>query len=221
MGLTTSFRLLLEHPSKLAGLNQIDLQECRRRGISVAYAGSLFSEDDADIAVGLCSRLPSLSLIVTTSAGLNQIDLQECRRRGISVAYAGSLFSEDDADIALGGKKVGIVGLGSIGQEAAKGLEHFGCNILNNSRTKKLCSRLFQLGGKKVGIVGLGSIGQEAAKGLEHFGCNILNNSRTKKSSVPYPCYSNVCELVANCEVLIICCELNDQTRHMISKEVL
>ena len=62
---------------------------------------------------------------------------------------------------------------------------------------------------------------QETAKGLEHFGCNILNNSRTKKSSVPYPCYSNVCELVANCEVLIICCELNDQTRHMISKEVL
>jgi len=27
-------------------------------------------------------------------------------------------------------------------------------------------------------------------------------------------------EVVANCEVLIICCELNDQTRHMISKEV-
>ncbi|KAJ6872698.1 glyoxylate/hydroxypyruvate reductase HPR3-like [Populus alba x Populus x berolinensis] len=78
----------------------------------------------------------------------------------------------------------------------------------------------FQLGGKKVGIVGLGSIGQEAAKGLEHHGCNILYNSRTKKSSVPYPCYSNVCEVVANCEVLIICCELNDQTRHIISKEV-
>jgi hydroxypyruvate reductase 2 len=79
---------------------------------------------------------------------------------------------------------------------------------------------LFQLGGKKVGIVGLGSIGQEAAKGLENYGCNILYNSRTKKSSVPYPCYSNVCEVVANCEVLIICRELNDQTRHMISKEV-
>ena len=37
---------------------------------------------------------------------------------------------------------------------------------------------------------------------------------------MPYPCYSNVCEVVANCEVLIICCELKDQTRHMISKEV-
>lgn len=36
-----------------AGLDQIDLQECRRRGVSVAYAGSLFSADVADIAVGL------------------------------------------------------------------------------------------------------------------------------------------------------------------------
>ncbi|KAL3571909.1 hypothetical protein D5086_025813 [Populus alba] len=120
--------------------------------------------------------------------------------RGISVAYAGSLFSEDDADIA-----VGLL-----------------IDVPRKISTGNRCSRLlFQLGGEKVGIVGLGSIGQEAAKGLEHDGCNILYNSRTKKSSVPYPCYSNACEVVANCEVLIICCELNDQTRHMISKEVL
>ncbi|KAH8488517.1 hypothetical protein H0E87_024257 [Populus deltoides] len=194
-----------------AGTNHIDLEACHRRGISVTNAGNVFSDDGADAAVGLlidvlrkitasdryvrqglwvnkgdyplgsklrgkrvgivglggigleiakrleafgCNvfniirLLPSLSLIVTTSARLNQIDLQEGRRRGISVAYDGSLFSEDDADIALGGKKVGIVGLGSIGQEAAKG--------------------------------------------LENYGCNILYNSRTKKSSVPYPCYSNV-----------------------------
>nr|TKS14621.1 glyoxylate/hydroxypyruvate reductase HPR3-like [Populus alba] len=89
-------------------------------------------------------------------------------------------------------------------------------------KERDICSLCWKpLGGEKVGIVGLGSIGQEAAKGLEHDGCNILYNSRTKKSSVPYPCYSNACEVVANCEVLIICCELNDQTRHMISKEVL
>jgi hydroxypyruvate reductase 2 len=80
---------------------------------------------------------------------------------------------------------------------------------------------LFQLGGRKVGIVGLGSIGLEVGKRLEPFGCNILYSSRNKKSSVSYPYYSNVCELAANCEVLIICCELNDQTRHMINKEVL
>lgn len=36
-----------------AGLNHIDLTECRCRGISVADAGDVFSEDVADTAVGL------------------------------------------------------------------------------------------------------------------------------------------------------------------------
>lgn len=36
-----------------AGLNHIDLAECRRRDIAVAYAGNFFSADVADLAVGL------------------------------------------------------------------------------------------------------------------------------------------------------------------------
>lgn len=36
-----------------AGLNHIDLTECRRRGIAVASAGNIFSVDVADLAVGL------------------------------------------------------------------------------------------------------------------------------------------------------------------------
>lgn len=36
-----------------AGVNHIDLDECRRRGIAVANAGNVFSDDGADAAVGL------------------------------------------------------------------------------------------------------------------------------------------------------------------------
>lgn len=36
-----------------AGLNHIDLPECRRRGVSIANAGSAYSEDVADLAVAL------------------------------------------------------------------------------------------------------------------------------------------------------------------------
>ncbi|XVF51594.1 hypothetical protein PTKIN_Ptkin04bG0196700 [Pterospermum kingtungense] len=39
--------------------------------------------------------------------------------------------------VQLGGKRVGIVGLGSIGTEIAKRLESFGCAISYNSRKKK------------------------------------------------------------------------------------
>lgn len=36
-----------------AGLNHVDLSECRRRGIAVADAAGMFSEDVAEVAVGL------------------------------------------------------------------------------------------------------------------------------------------------------------------------
>ncbi|PQQ17280.1 glyoxylate/hydroxypyruvate reductase HPR3 [Prunus yedoensis var. nudiflora] len=39
--------------SPSAGVDNIDLVECRRRGISVTTSGSAFSEDVADTAVGL------------------------------------------------------------------------------------------------------------------------------------------------------------------------
>ncbi|PQQ17278.1 glyoxylate/hydroxypyruvate reductase HPR3 [Prunus yedoensis var. nudiflora] len=77
------------------------------------------------------------------------------------------------------------------------------------------------LGGKRVGIIGLGNIGSEVAKRLKAFGCIVSYNSRRKKQALPYLFYSNVHELAANTDALIICCAFTDQTRHMINKEVL
>lgn len=84
-----------------------------------------------------------------------------------------------------------------------------------------LLNLLFQLAGKKVGIVGLGKIGLEVAKRLEAFGCTILYNSRNKKPFVSYPFYSSVVELASNSNVLVLCCDLNDQTKHIINREAM
>jgi hydroxypyruvate reductase 2 len=80
---------------------------------------------------------------------------------------------------------------------------------------------VFQLTGKKIGIVGMGRIGLEVAKRLEAFNCMISYNSRNKKSLVSYPFYSTVLELANNTNILILCCELNDQTRHIVNREVM
>lgn len=78
-----------------------------------------------------------------------------------------------------------------------------------------------KLGGKGVGIVGLGRIGGEVAKRLEAFDCKIMYHSRNKKTFVSYPFYSNVVELANNSDVLVLCCPLTEQTRHMINREVM
>lgn len=156
-------------------------------------------------------HLPSLKCIVTSSAGIDRIDLQECRRRGIAIANAGTVFSAVVADTAVA-LLIDVLRRVVAADRYVRG---------GNWPVKGDYPLGSKLGGKRVGIVGLGSIGMEVAKRLEAFGCTISYNSRKEKPSVPFPFYSNVCELATNCDILILCCALNDQTHHMINKEVL
>lgn len=72
-----------------------------------------------------------------------------------------------------------------------------------------------------MGIVGLGSIGLEIARRLQAFGCRIVYHSRTKKPNVPFIYISNVVDLAAQCDVLIVSCALTSETYHIINKDVL
>ncbi|KAH7512814.1 hypothetical protein FEM48_Zijuj12G0129900 [Ziziphus jujuba var. spinosa] len=109
--------------------------------------------------------LPLLRVIVTTSAGLHHVDLLECRRRGIAVAHAGKVFSEDVADMAVG-------------------------DVL-----------------RKISAADRLSVRRQA--------------SWKEKPNVSYPFHSNIHELAAGSDVFVICCALNEQTHHMLNKEVI
>ncbi|XP_042509839.1 glyoxylate/hydroxypyruvate reductase HPR3-like [Macadamia integrifolia] len=155
--------------------------------------------------------LPSLGCIVTTSAGLNHIDLGECRRRGIAIANAGDCFSEDVADYAIGLLLDVLRRISAANRYVRQGLWPTKGDYPLGSRLR----------GKSLGIVGLGRIGSEVAKRLVAFGCSISYNSRKKKPSVAFPYCSDVLDLAANSDVLIICCALNKETYHIINKDVL
>ncbi|KHG16301.1 Glyoxylate reductase [Gossypium arboreum] len=104
-----------------AGLDHIDLPACRSRGIVVTNASSAFAEDAADCAVGLLIDV------------LRRISAADRFVRGrmwpVKETYP--------LGFKLGGKRVGIVGLGSIGSEVAKRLSAFGCTIAYTARNKK------------------------------------------------------------------------------------
>ncbi|XP_054782434.1 glyoxylate/hydroxypyruvate reductase HPR3-like [Prosopis cineraria] len=95
---------------------------------------------------------------------------------------------------------------------------HFLFDSANQRSNYKL---FFQLRGKRVGIVGLGNIVSETAKRLEAFGCIISYTSKNKKPLVSYPFYQNILELASASDVLVLCCALNEQTRHMVNREVM
>ncbi|EEF50429.1 glycerate dehydrogenase, putative [Ricinus communis] len=104
-----------------AGTNHIDLIACRHRGISVTNTGVVFSDDGADTAGGL---------LIDVLRKMSAVDRYVRQGNGIEKEYY-PLASK------LGGKRIGIVGLGSIGLQIAKRLEAFGCFVSYNSRTKK------------------------------------------------------------------------------------
>ncbi|KAJ4759920.1 Glyoxylate reductase/hydroxypyruvate reductase [Rhynchospora pubera] len=104
-----------------AGVDNIDLEECRKRGILVTNAGQVFSKDVADYAVGL---LIDVFRKITMS--------DRYVREGLWSTLGNYLLGS-----RLGGKRVGIVGLGSIGSAIAKRLEAFGCKISYLSRKPK------------------------------------------------------------------------------------
>ncbi|XP_042510853.1 glyoxylate/hydroxypyruvate reductase HPR3-like [Macadamia integrifolia] len=105
-----------------AGLNHIDLAECRHRGIAIANSGDSFSEDTADYAIGLF-----FDVFRQISAGDRYV------RQGL-----WPIKGEYPLGSRLGGKRVGIVGLGHIGSEVAKKVVAFGCSVSYNSRKKKM-----------------------------------------------------------------------------------
>uniref|UniRef100_A0A0E0KM37 D-isomer specific 2-hydroxyacid dehydrogenase NAD-binding domain-containing protein n=1 Tax=Oryza punctata TaxID=4537 RepID=A0A0E0KM37_ORYPU len=104
-----------------AGVDHIDHAACRRRGIRVTNTSEVFAPDVADYAVGLVVAV--------------------LRRVAAAEAYLrrGRWAADGDYPPAtkVSGKRVGIVGLGSIGGLVARRLAAFGCVIAYNSRSPK------------------------------------------------------------------------------------
>ncbi|XP_039166981.1 glyoxylate/hydroxypyruvate reductase HPR3 [Eucalyptus grandis] len=155
--------------------------------------------------------LPSLRLVVATTTGVDKIDLRECRQRGIAVTNAGTTFAEDVADYAV-----------ALLLDVLRRMSTADRYVREGSWLKNGDYPLgFKLRGKQVGIVGLGNIGSHVAKRLQPFGCDIAYNSRSKKPSFPYPYHASVHDLATNSDVLILCCTLTEETRHVIDREVM
>ncbi|CAN6481055.1 unnamed protein product [Victoria cruziana] len=156
----------------------------------------------------LLGNLPSLGLIVTTSVGVNHIDLPACRIRGIVVAGAGDAFTDDTADYAVG-LLLDVIRRVSASDRLVRGGVPGGPPLA--------C----KVGGKRIGIVGLGRIGSATARRLQAFGCIVSYTSRRKRPSAPFTFFTNVLDLAAQSDVLVLTCALTEETHHIVNKEVL
>ena len=100
------------------GLDHIDLEECQRRGIVVKNAAGYSTEAVAELAIALMIDLYRKVLE-------NDTITRQCNRKGIMPGRE------------IGGKTIGIIGMGNIGQRVAKLANAFGCKVLAWNRTPK------------------------------------------------------------------------------------
>ncbi|MBO7082288.1 MAG: hydroxyacid dehydrogenase [Bacteroidales bacterium] len=100
------------------GLDHIDMEECQRRGIIVKNAAGYSTEAVAELAI-------AMMVDVYRKVVENDRITRECQRKGIMPGRE------------IGGKTVGIIGMGNIGQRVAKLLNVYGCKVLAWNRTPK------------------------------------------------------------------------------------
>lgn len=99
------------------GLDGIDLDACKKRGVAIGWSGGVNRLSVAEMALGFMLML-CRNLYVTS----NQLKNGTWNKSG---------------GVQLSGKTVGIIGFGYIGQELARLLAPFGCRIIANDITDK------------------------------------------------------------------------------------
>ena len=123
------------------GFDHIDIQHAKRRGIRVGYTPGVLTDATADLAMALM-----LDVMRRVSEGDRII-----RGGGWKQIYGAYDYVGRD----LGGKTLGILGMGRIGEAVARRASAFGMRIAYHSRTRLPRTREAGLKARFVGLDGL------------------------------------------------------------------
>ncbi len=181
------------------------LRMLRERGAEVrgiaARRAALSAEDLA--------LLPNLELIANFGAGVDGIDIAAAEARGIIVRTGAAAVADDVADFATG---ITIALLRGVvrGDEFVRA-GRWGAGEFPLGRS---------LGGLKTGVVGLGNIGAAIARRLQAMGCELAYFGRSRRA-VGYQYFSDLGELAAWAELLVVACPATPDTVRLIDARVL
>jgi len=79
-----------------------------------------------------------------------------------------------------------------------------------------------ELSGRVLGLLGAGNIGQAAARiGKYGFGMQVIAQTRTPSKLPDFISPVSLDQLLAQADVLVLCCPLNDETKGIISKQAI
>ncbi|TVR17466.1 MAG: hypothetical protein EA391_04690 [Balneolaceae bacterium] len=157
---------------------------------------------------------PELSLIIRAGAGVNNIDMDAASSMGIYVANCPGQNSIAVAELAMGL-------ILSLDRFIADNVSDFRAGKWN----KSVYSKADGIYGKVLGVIGTGQIGRELIKRAQAFGMPVVAWSRSLTEELAEKLdiepAGSIKEVAEVCDVLSIHLAQNEQTKGIISKEVL
>lgn len=158
----------------------------------------------------MIAQLPHLEIIASQGVGMDRVDFAAARARGIPVTATPNMLGPAVGELAI-----------ALVLACARRVVEADRFVREGKWLKGLLPLGTGLTGKTLGIVGLGQIGSEAAKRAAGFDMTVLYNGPRPKPEQPYEYVPDLVELARRSDVLVIACRGGDETRGIVSAEVI
>ena len=154
----------------------------------------------ADV-IRACDKLQFIDVAFT---GVDHVGLDAAREKGIKVSNASGYSNEAVSELVIGMALSMMRNIVATQERVRSGGTKdglVGC----------------ELKGKTVGIIGYGKIGSRTGELMHAFGCKVLAQCRSKHDDLPaWVEQVSQDELLAQSDIVVLHCPLNDSTRGMI-----
>ncbi len=159
----------------------------------------------------MLEKMPNLEIVGVGSVGYDAIDVDSCRERGVPVTNTPDVLTSDVADLAM-----------ALTFDTLRGLSR-GERYVRECRWRDEgpMALTTTVTGKKMGIIGFGRIGKAIAARAEAFEMTVSYHGRRKQDGVSSPYYDDPIALARESDVLMLACPGGDETRNLVSREVL
>jgi len=155
-------------------------------------------------SVALIARLPRLRVLQSLSSGVD--DVLSAVPPGVTLCNGRGLKHEEGtADLA-----VALI---------LASLRRLPLFVQQQSQARWRHIRTESIEGKRVLLVGYGAVGAAVERRLGPFGASVIRVSRTARAGVAP--FSQLAELAATADVMVVCVALADGTRGLVDAQVL
>jgi len=159
----------------------------------------------------LMERLPNLEMIGCYGVGYDAIDIEAAREKEIRVTNTPDVLSDAVAELTVGL-------MISLARHIPQSDQFVRAGEWTPANGYPLTS---ELTGKTAGILGLGRIGKEVARRLQGMKMRVIYHGRTHQKDEPYVYYSDLTEMAAAADWLVVIMPGDPGTEKIVSKPVL